>query len=123
MSGGSFIGSQNFYGKVHNVYNVNGDLILSDQSDISDMARELKALRDQLADEPSVSKKVRERAVSEIETAIEESRSAKPEAPKIQQWLESAANTLKGAQGVGKSALDLAKTIGAVAEWAKLVLA
>ena len=120
MSGSVF--EQHFHGPVENVYNVNGDLILSKSSTAPDLARELKTLRAQVAELPKLDAPAKETTVKAVDAAIEEAQKPKPQKIEIQKHLDTAASTIEKTQGVADKGLKLAETLLKIGKWAAVML-
>lgn len=120
MSGSVF--EQHFIGPVENVYNVNGDLLLSKTSNAADVKRELKKLRMQLEELRELDANAKETSVRAVEEAIEETQKPKPKAIEIKKHLDTAASAIEKTQGIADNGLKLAKTLFNIGKWAVALL-
>lgn len=119
MSGSVF--EQHFHGPVYNVYNVNGDLILTEGSTAADLARELRMLRSQVEALTEL-QTPKGAAVKAIDTAIAEAEKPIPRGSEIRKHLEAAASTIEKTQGIADKGLKLAETLLKIGKWAVALL-
>ena len=114
--------NQQFHGPVTNVYNVEGTLILSQDSSAEDLARELSAMRSKL-EAAGLDPTTRKAAEAEIAAAEAEAASPAPKGGTIKRHLDAAAGTLESATSVASSVAGLAKTLFSMGKWAAVLLA
>jgi hypothetical protein len=114
MAGSAF---EQHYNQVENVYNVNGDLILSKGSTAADLARQLASLRQEVARLPGMDPQSRETSLKAVDAAIEESRRPKPKGIEIQKHLDNAASVIEKSQGLAENGLKLAQTLFSIGKW------
>ena len=120
MSGSVF--EQHFHGPVENVYNVNGDLILTKGSTATDVARELKTLRTEIAEFKELGAPAKEASVKAIDAAITETQKPKPQPIEIQKHLDTAASAIEKTQGIADKGLKLAETLLKIGKWVVALL-
>ena len=111
--------TQHFHGPVHNVYNVDGNLILSSESKAPDLIREIENLRAAVAALPALAQPARETIDARLTAAKTEGNAPRPRGATLKTDLDDAAAILKGATGAAEQAGKLAKTLGDIGEWAK----
>jgi multidrug resistance efflux pump len=114
---------QHFYDRVYNVYNVEGTLILTEESRAPDLVRELIRLRAEIDQVPELAAPTREQVKRELEAAESEAQSAQPKGAAIKAHLDNAAGTLESATSVAERAGKLATTLFSMGKWAVTLLA
>jgi len=110
--------TQNFHGTVHNVYNVEGSLILDSRSGREDLERELAKLRAAVAGLPELPEADRRSVETELAAAQAQSASPKPDGAAIKTHLDKAGTTLESATNVVAKAGAFAKTVFGIGTWA-----
>jgi hypothetical protein len=100
------------------VYNVNGDLILTKTSTKDDFVREVRKLKEQLAALEELPGQDRHELESQLEETAEEAAAPTPRRDRIVERLNAVKERLDSLEGAAGSAVKLATTIGSVAVWA-----
>jgi hypothetical protein len=115
--------TQNFHGTVHNVYNVEGSLILTDKSSPQDLAAQLAALRSEIAGIADLPEDHRRAVETELAAAETESAAPKPSGATIKSHLDKAGATLESAASFATRAGAFATTVFGIGKWAFALLA
>ena len=103
---------------VGRVYNIAGNLILSETSSREDFLDALRELRQELATLDQVDAAQRAELDTELDGALMEASSPQPSKERVVGRLERLGERLSALGGVMSRALDVAKTVASVAAWA-----
>lgn len=114
--------TQNFHAEVRNVCNVEGTLILNENSGPDDLARRLGELRSQMIQLPELPPAEKNLAETQIKAAEAEAAKPAPDKKTIKQHLDGAASTIGSVAGVAKSVRDLAGVLVSAGAWAMTIL-
>jgi hypothetical protein len=115
--------TQTYHGPIHEVYNVDGTLMLNRSSGPPDLAQSLTRVKADLAALPDLPPKDRQKIEASIDSALTEAKSGKPDGETIKARLDGAAEAVRSAAGFAESGQKLAETIIAIGKWAALFLA
>lgn len=115
--------NQQYQGPIQNVYNVEGNLVLSGNSAAPDLVRQLTTLQQEIASLKGLDTAAHKVIEGEVVAAEAEGRSADPDGDLIKTHLEKAAGILEGASGVAERGGKLVKTLVDVGKWAAATLA
>ncbi len=124
--------TQNFYGSIGtnaNIENLNGTLmingnqVLTANSDAKDLAQELKKLVAAVEGLSGVDVETKTKVAAEITAAEQEAKSDKPRGDTIKDHLDKASGTLKSAAETTSSAFSLAKVLLEAGKWAMAIFA
>lgn len=105
----------------YNIDGVSGDVNLTAQSGGEDLAHQLAAIRDALA-QSSLPEELKTAAVSQVSAAEAASQTPKPSGTQIKTHLDNAAQAIASAEGVATKVGTLAKTLFGIGTWAATML-
>jgi hypothetical protein len=109
---------QTFHGPVQNVYNVNGDLLLSPQSSTPDFQKTLQELKRQIDGLLELDPERRKELSADLDAAARETAREKPAKGVIVARLSTVQAMLEATKETVKGAWDVAKIVAQAAAWA-----
>lgn len=116
------MGFKQEYHHVVNVYNINGDLILSAESTREDLAEQLQRIKKELSELPGLPSSTRDQVAAALDEAAKASRSQTPDKKGIADKINNAGTLIEKTSGIAENAIKLAKTLFTIASWVGTVL-
>jgi hypothetical protein len=119
LKGGSQVQvNQTFHGTVHEVYTVEGTLLLNRDSKPADVAEKLVGLKKELASIAGLEPNTRGQVEAAIEGAQDEVKNRRPNGAVVKGHLDNAAGVLESATGLAEAGRKLAKVLVEIGKWA-----